>query len=141
MCCSIQTRCNKLACLSLPNILCPILLSEGAPLSQVILNVSQSYPQRLDLAGNVRKFQPHKHSMLKHKSWPQISIKVCHKIARISIVVIPERHKTVSTMLCQYHDNTGIPLAIILDVSVIPNDTNGKEATINRALDDSTYPS
>jgi len=45
------------------------------------------------------------------------------KIARIIIVTIPEGHKTVSTVLWWYHGNTGIFLALILDVLSIPADT------------------
>jgi len=38
--------------------------------------------------------------------------------------MIPDRHKTVSTIFWRYYGNTGIVLATILDVLLIPNDSS-----------------
>jgi hypothetical protein len=46
------------------------------------------------------------------------------KITRIGIIKRPDRDKTVTTILQLYHDDTGIILVPILDVLVIPDDTN-----------------
>jgi len=45
------------------------------------------------------------------------------KITRIDTVTIPNRHKTVRTILRQYHCDTGTVLVTILDVLSIPNNT------------------
>ncbi len=52
-----------------------------------------------------------------------ISIEVSLKIARMGIVMIPGRHKTIFILACQYHVDAGIVLVMILDVLAIPNDT------------------
>jgi hypothetical protein len=53
----------------------------------------------------------------------QLSIKVFLKITRISIAMVPDRNKTISTVSGRYHDNTSIIMAMILDVLSIPNYT------------------
>ncbi len=53
-----------------------------------------------------------------------VSIQGFLKIARISIVVIQNRQKTVRTVSRWYYNNTGIILAAILDVLSMPSDTN-----------------
>jgi hypothetical protein len=52
-----------------------------------------------------------------------ISLNGFLKITRIGTVMIPDRHKTFSTVLHQYHVDTGIVLVMILDVLLIPADT------------------
>jgi hypothetical protein len=54
----------------------------------------------------------------------QLSIKVFLKITRISIAMVPDRNKTISIVSGWYHDDTGIVVAMILDVLSIPNYTN-----------------
>ncbi len=46
------------------------------------------------------------------------------KNARISNVIIQDRPKTIRTVSWWYHDDTGIVLAVVLDVLLIPSDTN-----------------
>ncbi len=46
------------------------------------------------------------------------------KITRIGIIKRPDRDKTVTTILQLYLDDTGSILVPILDVLVIPDDTN-----------------
>ena len=46
------------------------------------------------------------------------------KIARISIMMIQDRPKTIRTVSWWYHDDTGIVLTVILDFLLIPSDTN-----------------
>ncbi len=55
--------------------------------------------------------------------YANVSIKGLLKIAKIGTMTIPDRHKTVCTILWLYLGNTGIVFAMILDVLLIPSDT------------------
>jgi len=53
-----------------------------------------------------------------------LSINSFSQIARIGIVMMPDRHKTVRIVSYQYHDDTDLILPMIHDVLAIPNGTN-----------------
>jgi len=53
-----------------------------------------------------------------------LSIEGFVKIARIGTMMIQDRPKTIRTVLWWYHGDTGIVLAVVLDVLLIPSDTN-----------------
>ncbi len=51
------------------------------------------------------------------------------KIARISITMIPDIHKTIDTISWWYHEDTGIIMATILDVFAMSNYNNQYQAS------------